>query len=297
MTIKLLKAVSFLLGHIPFFLTVALGRVFGALAYRLAKRHRRTALENIDRAFKDTKSREEKERIAKKAFENLSLMFFEFMRAPWLTHRDVERLYRVEGMEYFERALSRKKGVMLMTAHFGSWEMLPPFFGLTGHPLDIVARELDSPVADEFVSWVRAKSGNSIVSKRKAMRRLLRTLSDNGVVGILLDQNVTWSEGVFVDFFGTLACTNKGPALLAAASGAAIMPTFILREGRKFKVVFLPEIKVYDTGDREKDAFDTTARCTRVIEEMIRKHPDHWFWVHRRWKTRPLDEGKRPASA
>ncbi len=288
--LTLLKAAAFVIGHLPAFLTNILASVFGALAFRLAGRHRKTALENLERAFGKDLPPEKKDRIARKVFSNLAVMFFEFMRIPWLKPPDIERLYDVEGIEHLNGALEKKKGVMIVTAHFGNWEMIAAYMGLSGYHLDIVARDLDNPATDEFVKWVRTKSGNRVVSKNRAMRRLLRTLSGNGIIGILLDQNVASNEGVFVDFFGIPACTNKGPALIVAASGAAIVPTFIVRENGRHRLIFLPELKPGSTGDKALDAIETTARCTKVIEEMIRKHPDHWFWVHRRWKTRPPNE-------
>lgn len=172
----------------------------------------------------------------------------------------------------------------------GNWEYLGNYFGLTNHPMDEVVRDPDNRVFEEFVKWARTRSGNAVVPKRKAMRRLLTTLSRNGIVGILLDQNVTRSEGVFVDFFGVPACTNKGPALLAAASKAAVIPTFTIRRGAKHRMIFKEEVILKDTGDRERDALENTAALTRVIEEMIRACPEQWFWVHRRWKTRPAGE-------
>lgn len=286
----LLKAAAFIIGHLPLFLTRVLALLFGALAFSLAGRHRRTAVENVERAFGDTLAPEEKDRIVRKVFDNLAGMFFEFMRIPWLSPSDLGRLYEVEGIENLKGALAKKKGVMIVTAHFGNWEMIAAYFGLSGNTMEIVARDLDNPTVDEFVRWVRTRSGNRVVSKNRAMRRLLRALSGNGIIGILLDQNVASNEGVFVDFFGTPACTNKGPALIVAASGAAIVPTFIVRENGRHRLVFLPEVEPGSTGDKTKDAIVTTARCTKVIEEMIRKYPDHWFWVHRRWKTRPPEE-------
>lgn len=288
--LTLLKAAAFVIGHLPVFLTNILASVFGSLAFRLAGRHRTTARENLERAFGSSLPSEEKDRIARKVFDNLAVMFFEFMRIPWLKPADIERLYDVEGIEHLKGALAKNKGVMIMTAHFGNWEMIAAYLGLSGYHIDIVARDLDNPAVDEFVKWVRTRSGNIVVSKNRAMRRLLRTLSGNGLIGILLDQNVASNEGVFVDFFGTPACTNKGPALIVAASGAAIVPTFIVRENSRHRVIFLPEVKPGATGDKTLDALETTARCTKVIEYMIRKHPDHWFWVHRRWKTRPPGE-------
>ena len=154
-------------------------------------------------------------------------------------------------------------------------------------------RDLDSPLVDDFVRWVRTRSGNRVVPKRKSMRELLRTLRGGGIVGILLDQNVTWSEGVFVDFFGKLACTNKGAALLAVASGSPVIPTFIVREGGRHRIIIGREIEVVNSGERRSDVVENTFRFTRAIEDMVRRYPDQWFWIHQRWKSRPENDPRR----
>lgn len=286
-----LKAVAFVLGHIPLGAALFLGRLLGRLAYRLVGKHREIALANLDIAYGDTLSRSEKERIARGVFENLGQLIMEFMRLPWLTLDKLNGYVEATGFERLASALDRKKGVILIASHFGNWELMAVCFGLLGYPLDIVARDLDNATINEFVNWARTRtSGNVIMSKRGSMRPLLRALSRNHIAGTLLDQNVAMVEGVFVDYFGTPACTNKGPALLAQTSGAVVMPIFIVRKGRRHTVSIGPEIEMVDTGDRRKDAVENTRRCTRAIEEMVRKHPDHWFWVHRRWKTRPEGE-------
>lgn len=283
----LLKAISFFIGHLPLAFIFGAGKGLGGLIYRFDKKRRNITLENLNRAYGYKLSLKEKEKIARGVFEHLAIMFFEFMRIPWLKKESIHKYVKCEGIENLTKALSRKKGVLFFTAHFGNWELMAAYYGLTGHPVDIVARELDSPVFDSFVNWVRTRGANKVIPKNRAMRKLLKSLSQNGIIGILLDQNVTHTEGFFVDFFGTPACTNKGPAILAAASGAAVVPTFIVRSGMKHKIVIGKGVKLANTGDKEKDAFENTARCTKVIEDMIRKHPEQWFWVHRRWKTRP----------
>lgn len=285
--LSLLKALSFLLGHLPLVFVRVSGKVLGRVAYLAAARHRKTALANLDLAFRHTMTQDEKERIVKKVFENLSVMFLEFTRIPWLSKEKLEGFVEFSGLENFDRALKKGRGVILCTAHFGNWELLAASLACRGYRLDIVAREIDNPVFEEFVTWVRTRSGNLVCGKHKAMRKLLRGLSNNSIVGILLDQNVTGREGYFIDFFGVPACTNKGPALLAESSGAAVVPAFIRRHGNGHRVEVGPEIEMIDTGDRERDAQENTRRCTKTIEEMIRRYPDQWFWVHRRWKTRP----------
>lgn len=287
MKLALLKAASYVLGHMPWALATALGRLLGRLAWSLDKKHRNIVLENLRRAFGESLSDEERNRIAKKVFVYIAWNFFEFTRLPWLTRENLKGYLEYDGLEKLNSALDRKKGVMLITGHFGNWELFPPAMGLAGFPLDIVARELDDPVFEEFIKWVRTRHGHRAISKNRSMRKLMKSLSENGITLILVDQNVALAEGVFVDFFGAPACTNKGPALLAAATKAAVVPAFIVREGRGHRLLVLDEVEVADTGDREADVLENTRRFTSVVEAIVRRYPDQWFWVHRRWKTRP----------
>lgn len=285
--LPIVKSIAFIIGHLPLCLVLAIGRTLGRIAFHLDKRHRKTALENMKLAYKGSVSEDRLTSIARAVFENLAMTGLEFMRLPWLTKQRLNGYVEFEGIENLERALEQKKGVILFTAHFGNWELMAAAYGLSGHPIDIVVRELDSPVAEAFTAWVRTASGNRLVEKNRSMRRLIKTLSNNGIAGILLDQNVARVEGVFVDFFGTLACTNKGTAMLAQMSGAAMLPTFIVRQGMRHTIVIGERVELADTGDKHADATLNTARCTRIIEEQVRAHPEQWFWVHRRWKTRP----------
>ncbi|MBI5233654.1 MAG: lysophospholipid acyltransferase family protein, partial [Deltaproteobacteria bacterium] len=135
-------------------------------------------------------------------------------------------------------------------------------------------------------AWMRTRSGNNVVGKKWAMRGLMQILACNGMLAVLMDQNVTRKEGVFVDFFGIPACTNKGLALLSRKTGAAVLPIFILRDGRTHRIIIEHEVPLLITGDKEADTIENTRRFTKRIEDMIRKYPGQWFWVHRRWKTR-----------
>ena len=293
--LTVLKLITFLLGHIPPALSIMLAKTLGGIAYRLDKKRSKIARDNLHMAFGNERSEAEIESITAKVFENIAMTFMEFMRQPWLTESDLEGYVKCVGMENLERALAKKKGVIICTAHFGNWELLAAFMGLKGFGMDIVVRDPDHPLFDKFVRWVRMRSGNTMIAKKMAMRPLLKNLSENAIAGILLDQNVTHAEGVFVDLFGKEACTNKGPALLAASSGAAVLPTFILRTSDRTHTVFIGErIDLVNSGDKSKDALENTARFTMAIEEMVRAHPAQWFWVHRRWKTRPKTSPPTP---
>lgn len=285
--LTLLKIITYIIGHIPRPAALFAGRVAGRLVYRVDKRHRNTVVDNLKRAYQGQMSEARMQEIAKGVFENLGMTAFEFARIPWLGKGDIDMLVECVGKERLDAALAKGRGVMLYTAHFGNWELMAAWYGLHGYKLDIVVRDLDSPLIDSFVTWVRSRSGNSIISKGRSMRKLIKCLSSNGIAGILLDQNVADVEGVFVDFFNVPACTNKGPATLAASSGAVMLPTFIVREGARHTIFIGQETVLVNTGDKEADIAKNTAACTMAIEEMVRRHPEQWFWVHRRWKTRP----------
>jgi KDO2-lipid IV(A) lauroyltransferase len=182
--------------------------------------------------------------------------------------------------------------VILITAHFGPWELLPPVAALHYEPIHVVARPLDNPRLDGYLTALRERGGNRVLSKRDSGQAILRVLRSGGTVGMLIDQHIREQDGVIVPFFGRPASTVAAPALMAIRSGAAIVPAGIVREaGRgRYRVCVREEVALERTGDLKTDLVRNTARFNLAIEGMIRERPDHWFWVHRRWKTpQPLD--------
>lgn len=285
--LNLLKAVTFLLGHFPLWFARALGGMLGFLAYGLFKRHRQTALENLERSFGACLSFSERKRITKRLFMNMGIMFFEFTKIPWLKKKNLETLVNFKGIEKIDKALEKGRGVLLIAAHYGNWELLHSALGYKGYRLELVVRKNNFSLVEDYIRWVRTSSGANIVYKYKAMLPLVRRLNSNLVVMILIDQNTIARDGVFVDFFGVPACANKGPALLAQKTGAAVLPIFMVRDRSRHTVEVWEEIEITNTGDKDYDAEANTVAFTKVVEKAIRMYPDHWFWVHRRWKTRP----------
>lgn len=261
----------------------------GRLAYYVDKRHLNVAIDNLTFALGEKYVK----RIAKKVFENLGINLMEFFYLTRLKRGDLEGYVCHEGLENLEKAYEKGKGVILLSAHFGNWELLSAAIALWGYPLNVVVRKLDNPILDTFVEGVRTRFGTRVIDKRASMRRLVELLKAEEMVGVLLDQNTIRREGVFVDYFGRPACTNKGLASLALKSGATVIPVFIVREGRgsRHKIIFGEEIPLTRTGDRKKDVIANTAKFTKCIEGFVREYPDHWFWVHRRWKTRDTQKG------
>ncbi|MBI5968082.1 MAG: lysophospholipid acyltransferase family protein [Deltaproteobacteria bacterium] len=278
---------------IPLECRICLMEGLGQILFTLDGRHRRIALRNLALAF-GAKNGEELTALARSTFRNLGRVLAEFSFIPLLTEKNMEQYILFEGAENFYRAYEKGKGILFLTAHFGNWEWMAASFPLRFHrPCHVIVRPLDSPFFDGLVERLRTWTGNHTVPKEKSMGRILRILKEGGIIGVLLDQNVAWQEGVFVDFFGELACTNAGMALLALKTGAPVLPVFNIRQpDGRYRVVIEPEVPLIRTEDRDLDVEKNTELFTKIIERFVQDHPDHWFWLHQRWKTRPWQAKK-----
>jgi KDO2-lipid IV(A) lauroyltransferase len=257
------------------------------LFYHASAKQRLIALHNLRRAYPE-KSIDEIEEIAKRVYRHMGIVTAELFEMPYITRETLAEWVTVEGLEHVEAALTKGKGVLSIVAHFGNWELMTVAVPLLIRPMQIIYRPLDSPIMDNLLGWSRTKHGNSLIPKGGSGRRIIRLLKENNAIGILSDQNVDKNEGVFVDFFGRPACTSVGTAVLAMQSGAPVMPAFMPRmpDGR-YKLIILPAVEITQAGDYESDLFVNTQRFTKVVEDMVRKYPDQWFWIHQRWKTKP----------
>jgi KDO2-lipid IV(A) lauroyltransferase len=199
---------------------------------------------------------------------------------------------RAEGLEHYLAAKARGKGVLIVTGHLGAWELSSFYHSLMGHPMGMVIRRLDNRRLDEYVNHIRCLHGNRVLHKDDFARGLLTAMRQGETVGILMDTNMTPPQGEFVEFFGKRACTASGLARVALKTGAAVLPGFMLWEKAEGRYVlhFGPELVLARSGDAEADILAATQQCTRAIEIWIRRYPDQWLWIHRRWKTRPAGE-------
>jgi len=282
-------AVGGVINLIPYSLAYRMGGLLGSAVFRIDKRHQSVTLDNLRSSFKD-KSEEEIYEIARSVFQNFGKSAIEFIRSERFFKDGIEKNFRIINIEAYDRALSKGKGLLLLTGHCGSWELLALAQSVRKPPFGVVARPMDNPYMEELVTKIRTRYGNFMIGKKWGMKEILKTVSDGGTVGILLDQNVARKEGVFVDFFGRPACTNKGMALIAARTKAPVIPAFIRRVDSGLHEIHIgDEIPLLDTGDKEADLTANTQAYTKAIENFIRQYPDQWFWVHRRWKTRPLE--------
>lgn len=283
-----------LLGMLPLRVGRGLGRGMGRLAFVMSGRYRRITIQNLAGAYPKIGS-EEQNKLARKVFENLGMVLFEMAWSLRLNPRRFHRFFQVEGLDHLRNAHGKGKGVLVLTAHFGNWELLSVISAMIGYPLGVVYRPLDFQPLDRFIVNYRSRFGGRLIPKKKSFRRVLRALAGGKLVTLLMDQNVAWREGVFAQFFGHPACTNKGMALLEMKTEAPIVPVFLIRRADGFTGRFLPEIPLIRTGDKTKDLEANTEQYNRVIESMVRAYPEQWFWVHRRWNTKPFYPWPREA--
>jgi len=269
----------------------ATGAAIGAIAFHVLGRLRRVGLRNLELAFPEMTAKD-RETILRSEYRNLGLLLAEFCKMPGYTPEAASRFIRYEGLGNYLAARDRGKGVLVLTGHLGAWELSSFYHSLMGMPMGMVIRRLDNPLVDAFVNRIRCLHGNRVIHKDDFARGLIASMRAGETVGILMDTNMTPPQGVFVPFFGVLACTASGMARIAAKTGAAVVPGFLLWEDSEQRYVlhFGKELDVIRSGDAEEDALSNTALFTAAIEQYIRQYPEQWLWLHRRWKTRPPGE-------
>jgi Kdo2-lipid IVA lauroyltransferase/acyltransferase len=280
------------LGWLPRPVARGAGAVVGRAVYGLLPRLRRTGLRNLELALPNV-APEERREILKGVYRGLGWQLAEFCRMERYTRANTEDWIRYEGLEHFLEAEVRGKGVLILTGHLGAWELSSFYHSLMGHPMGMVIRRLDNRYLDRFVNRIRCLHSNRVLHKDDFARGLITAMRQGETVGILMDTNMTPPAGEFVEFFGRLACTASGLARVALRTGAAVVPGFLLWEARERRYVlhFGERIEAETTGDAEGDIVALTQRCTSVIEAWVRRYPEQWLWIHRRWKTRPVGEG------
>jgi KDO2-lipid IV(A) lauroyltransferase len=276
------------LGLLPRTLARAAGISVAWVVYLLHARLRRVGMRNLELAFPE-KSRGERARILRGEFTSLGRQLAEVCQFPRYTLENVSQVVVYDGFENYESAFARGKGVLFLTAHLGGWELSAFAHSLHGHPLHVVMRPMDNVYLDHMVRRYRTMHGNTTVDKDDFVRSLLAAMKKGEVVGILMDTNMTPPQGVFVNFFGIPACTASGLARIALRTDAAVVPGFTIWDSvlRKYRLRFDPAVKLIRTGNDEADALANTALFTKIIEDYVRRYPEQWLWVHRRWKTRP----------
>ena len=282
-----------LAGRLPPGVACTIGRRLGDLVWVAAPRRRALALANVGQAFPDMPPAERR-RVAHRSFQHLGMVAAEVCRALHEPVASTLARVHVDGLAHVEQVMATHGRALVVTAHLGNWELLTLAYRLSGVPLSIVVRPLDTPALDGVMRRLRATAGATIIDKRDAVRPVLQALRRGGLVAILLDQNASRREGVFVPFFGRLASTSRSAATLAVRTGTPILPLFIRREpDGRHRIMVEPAIVPPAGAATEDGIVELTRRCTRVIEDAIRQAPEQWLWMHARWRTRPPEEARR----
>lgn len=279
------------LRFLPRPLALKAGQAVGALARLVLPKLHRHAETNLRLAFPEL-DQNEREEIERGVFQNLGRLLGEVTQFPKFNRRNIESVVVYEGLENYLAAKATGRGVILLTGHIGAWELSVYAHSIYGHPMSFLARRVDNPLVEKLAERNRTRYGNRSIDKRGSVREVMKTLKSGGVVGILADLNATREEGVFCDFFGIEACTTAGVAALALRTGAVVVPGYIVWDGkaRIHRLCFEPPVETIVTGNQKEDIVINTARYTKVLEAVIRHHPDQWLWIHRRWRTRPEGE-------
>ena len=283
------------LGLLPRSLAIALGLAVGRLGYLVAGKLRRTGERNLEIAFPEMPEQERK-RLLRGSFLSLGRLLGEFSQLPKATPEKLRKLidYDEVSLRNLREAEKTKRGIIFLTGHLGCWELHSFGWSALEYPLSFLVRPLDNPRIEEMIEKIRTKFGNRAIDKQNAARQSLRVLREGGTLGILSDLNTQTREGVFVPFFGKLACTTAGIATLALKTNAIVVPTCAVWNASRKRYYFHgePHVDLVRTGNHAKDVEINTANFAAAVETMVRRYPDQWLWIHKRWKTRPEGEAE-----
>lgn len=289
------------LGSLPRKTALKVGMFIGRVGYRFAGGLRRVAMRNLEIAFPD-KSVSERESIALGSFQNLGRVLGELTHFASATREDLSRLIEFEfdseesrnspELIAYEEGHAKGRGTMIVGPHLGNWEIGVFAYSAFRERLTYLARPLDNPLIEELTVSLRSRYGNRSIDKNNSVTSAMAILREGGILGVLPDVNVLHRDGVFVPFFGKLACTTSGVAMMAMRTDAVIVPMCCVwnRETEKYNVFYGRLIESPNTGDRHRDVLEITAAFTKEMENFIRSYPDQWLWIHKRWKTRPEGE-------
>ncbi|MEN3000272.1 MAG: lysophospholipid acyltransferase family protein [Armatimonadota bacterium] len=277
-----LKLAWGLFPRLPLGTAIRLGAGIGLLGYSLSARYRRVAIYNLSRAFPEW-DRARVRATARRTFRNFGVALAEFFKAPSMTREQLAQRIELVGREHLDAAFREGKGVLLLTGHFGNWELMARYLVLLGYPIAVIARPTEDPATTELVTALRERSGYRVYARGNAARAVLKTLRANEAVGILPDQN---AGDVYVEFFGQKAGCVAGPAVFHLRTGAPIVPLFNVRQPGDFhRIEILPPMHFEPTGDLQADTQRIMQAWHDILESYVRRYPDQWLWLHDRWKS------------
>jgi len=292
------RVANFILGFVPINASLWLGRQIGRIAFFFNKKRRLIAYGNLKAAFAKEKSPKELKAITKRVYQNLVLTFVELLNLTKVNRKYVDSYVEVVNMDRIRNAAKSGRGTILLTGHFGDWELSSLVSSVEGFPIMVLAREQKMKRLNELLNRLRESNGCKVIRKGMQTKSILRALYEKNIVGILSDQDAG-KNGIFVDFFGRPVSCNSGPFEIAQRTNSLILPNFIVRTKGACHKLFLEEcIDLKDLSSSKDDIRQGVAEFTALLESYIRKNPDQWLWLHKRWKSTPvrtvlvLDDGK-----
>jgi KDO2-lipid IV(A) lauroyltransferase len=276
------------MAYIPLSLGRFTGKMLGAFISIIPVARLRVSRENIKKTLGASMTDSEAAMLNRGVYEHFGQTLFELAHIFRINKKNLDKYVVFEGQENLTRALSKGKGVFILSAHLGNWEMITAAISIRFGGLCAVASPQHASAVDRLINTIRTRSGMEIIPKKNSIKKMISEIRQNKMVGILLDLNTKWEQGVFVDFLGRPSCTNKGLALIALKMDTPVMPVFSVREeDGLYHILIGEEVKLIRTGDRTIDIEENTALFTRIIEAQVKRYPDQWLWIHRRWKTLP----------
>ena len=285
------RAVAAAMRLLPMTAVRVVGRGLGRLAYAVDGWHRRIALDNLAHAFPGRPAAERRQ-LARATFAHFGSLLLEILKFGTWSRERMLAAVESEGEERVWQAYQQGRGVLFFTGHFGYWEMQAITQPLRVKPVSVLARPLDNVALNELLERIRTQTGNSVIYRQGAMRKVLRELAANHGIALLIDQHLHTPDAVYVDFFQRPAATTSALAALALRTGAPIIPVFALPlRGGRYRLVYEHPVEP-PRLDGPEAIRELTQRCTDVLEMYVRRHPDLWLWMHRRWRDRPVTESE-----
>jgi KDO2-lipid IV(A) lauroyltransferase len=294
MLVRMLEALVAFVRRMNLASAMSVGEFLGFLAFHIMRHKNRIGMKNLDLVYGDRISRREKRAILRGMWVNFGRNLIEFLRIPDYGPHNIGRFVTWTGFEHLAAAKRRGKGALVLTAHYGNWDLVALASGIKGIPIAMITKKLENQFWNEF--WMRHRRGSGEyvfpIWKKGAAKGIFRALKDNTFVAYVLDQDAKPKDGsIFVEFFGLNASTTNALAVLSEKRGLPVIPGFMVRVSRtKHHAIILPPIEFERVGTVEESIKHNTRRYLEVVERFIQEHPDHWIWIHRRWKRRPEGE-------
>lgn len=258
----------------------------GECAFFSFRRLRGKTLRNLKFALGKENPPAQIKAIVIDVFRNLGENFFEILSIPKFNSRNIDKYVKINGLEIIHKVLSQKRGFIVLSGHFGNWELLAGYFGLKGYPVTVLARRLRYKKFDKFINTLRNRMGVKVIYRDDSAKAILKTLKNGGSLAILADQDIVSVDGVFVDFFGYPAYTPTAPVAIALSMAVPIIPMFIVKEKFGHRIYVEDPLELEITGNKEVDLKVNTEKWSKVEESYIRRYPSQWVWMHDRWKTK-----------